>query len=159
MKNLVWIMLGGVATGTLIGILLNLGYAAVAAGLGVSVLIATVGFVHWRLSRAQAKILKIARSLQNLPREVQVVSNQLEMLQKTVSQLAERNEESVKRIRNDFKNQSRDTNSMIDRNHRARLTESAQNARLLGAIEKQRDLLGTLIINSEFQSKAWGNQI
>ena len=158
MKNAVWITLAGVVVGAVTGILIRSGYNAFAAGFGVSALVASVAFVYWRLSSAQGKILRIARSLQNLPHETESVSRELETLKKTVSLLEERNEESTKRIRNDLKSQSRDTNSMIDRNHRVRLTESAQNARLLDAIEKQRDILGTLVINSEFQIGKKDNQ-
>jgi len=68
-----------------------------------------------------------------------------------ISQLNQLVDASTRRIRNDLKTQSNVTSSLLDRNHRARANESAQNARLLDAIEKQRDLLGTLVINSDFQ--------
>lgn len=92
----------------------------------------------------------IKASVEQLSDDVSVGSA---AIQSRIAQLNELADVSTRRVRNDLKMQGRETNALIERNHGARLKESDQNSRLLNALDKQRDLLGTLVINSDFQFK------
>ncbi|MGP5112889.1 hypothetical protein ACTXJT_13610 [Corynebacterium casei] len=102
----------------------------------------------------KSELLRINAGLQastgQLRDEVSVGSSEIES---RIAQLGELADALTRRIRNDLKTQGRETNALIERNHGARLKESDNNSRLLSALDKQRDLLGTLVINSDFQFK------
>ena len=115
-----------------------------------------LGGVEERLASLQGRVSNLESSANTSTTQIKGEINH-EMralkseLQRIDTKLHELVDASTRRIRNDLKTQNRDTNALIERNHRARLKESHQNSRLLTALEKQRDLLGTLVINSDFR--------
>lgn len=211
MKIPMLVVLVGILSGIVTGLLVAFGFGPFAAGFLVAVIAGLLAFLYWRVRLALAKLLSNARSIQHTLEQLGDFEKRLRKLQSSVSNLESatdastsrvrrdishesgilksellrinaglqasaaqlRDEVSVgsseiesriaqlgeladaltRRIRNDLKTQGRETNALIERNHGARLKESDNNSRLLSALDKQRDLLGTLVINSDFQFK------
>lgn len=216
MKIPMLVVVVGILSGVVTGLLVAYGFDQVAAGFLVVVLAGLLAFLYWRVRLALAKLLSNTRSIQKSLAQFDEFEKRLRKLQASVSnlesiadasttrirrdinhetgvlksellrfdskleasaknlrdgmangsvavesriaQLNELAEASTRRIRNDLKSQSRVTNALIERNHGARLKESDQNSRLLNALEKQRELLGTLVINSDFRFNNDGDQ-